>query len=109
MKIVFPVRLDRPVYARSRLDAQIESIDATADFEFVDAGGISLRVSGWDSSPRNGGLGARLTNLSGIRGGELMKDCPSCDRTVRLREYSYRTTNGIYRDQSDCPHCRSNY
>jgi hypothetical protein len=108
--IVFPVRLDRPVFAVNQLTTPINAINAADDFMFVDSGGIHIQVNGRDSSNENENRGTRLTNLAGIQGGELMKVCPWCDRTKRHNEYGDhgRTTNE-YRDQSNCTDCRNRY
>lgn len=107
MHIVFPVRLDRRVFKRGDLAIPITSVSENDNFDFVDAVGESRCVSGWDSSARNKRRGTRLTNLCGIRGGELMKACPYCHKIKRHSAYGGegRITDK-YRDQSNCEACR---
>jgi hypothetical protein len=72
MHIVFPVRLDRPVYRPGAPSVPVTSIAANDDFDFVDAAGLAIQVGGHDSSSENASRGTRLTNLAGIHEGELM-------------------------------------
>jgi hypothetical protein len=108
MKIVFPIRLDRPVYRKGQLDVPTRFLASTDDFDFVDVGGVSLQVSGWDASHENSGQGTRLTNLSAVHRGELMKVCAGCDLPKRHADYGeHGRTIRNYRDHSDCTDCRS--
>lgn len=60
--------------------------------------------SGYDST------GARITNIVGFDGTNLLKYCPSCNLVKLTTEFGYsgRTTNGR-RDQSECNDCRASY
>lgn len=60
--------------------------------------------SGYDST------GARITNIVGFDGTNLLKHCPSCNLNKRTTEFGWsgRVTTGR-RDQSECSDCRSSY
>lgn len=60
--------------------------------------------SGYDST------GARITNIVGFNGTNLLKHCPSCNLDKPTTEFGWsgRVTTGR-RDQSECSYCRASY
>lgn len=112
MSLVFPIHLDDAVIfsapsPRTRRTL-IQAEDMGRDFWFLSETNERIKVNGRDSSGANGTRGVRLTNLCGVRAGELQKQCPNCDRRRPLSEYGQRemTHTGEQRDQSHCMRCR---
>lgn len=60
--------------------------------------------SGYDST------GARITNIVGFDGINLLKHCPSCDLDKPTTDFGWsgRVTTRR-RDQSECSNCRASY
>lgn len=60
--------------------------------------------SGYDSTD------ARITNIVGFDGTNLLKQCPSCGLQKPTTEFGWsgRVTSGR-RDQSECSNCRASY
>jgi hypothetical protein len=101
----FPIRLDEPVW-RSNPRQRIQIITARdlagADWSFL-AGeeGPRIEASGRTSD------GVRLTNLCGVRDGELRKRCPHCDLRKPVSAFGDRGRMDGRRDQSHCNTCRA--
>ena len=110
LNIVFPVELDEAVWLSSptprRRVTQLQSGDLANDCYFVNGPkGQRTEASGWDAS----GDRVRVTNLCGVRSGELLKRCPNCGRRKVMVEFGVegREVNGQLRDQSNCNKCRA--
>lgn len=111
MNLMFPVILEQVVARSDDPDVTTDRVHASDDFNFVEAGGVQMSVSGRDSSAENNGRGITLTNLCGIHHGELWKVCPPyCKQVKPMSGYGDggRTTDQ-YRDQSNCTECRGRY
>ena len=110
MNVVFPVVLEQIVMRSDAPGASTDRVTAHDDYDFQGTGGVSVSVSGRDSSDENGGRGIRLTNLCGIHQGQLYKMCPHCRQVKPMSAYGDggRTTDE-YRDQSNCTECRGRY
>lgn len=112
MSLVFPIHLDEPVIfsAPSPRPTRVLILaeDLGREFWFLSATGERTTMSGRDSSGINGARGVRLTNLCGVKGGELMKQCPNCTKRRPLSDFGQRemTHTGEHRDQSHCMSCR---
>ena len=120
MNIVYPVRIERPVYI-DRESSRVQYIVITKT-DVLEAGRFRTvhgdtglvndpyRLRGRDSSQENDGEGLLLTNLVGLWGGTLQKWCPGCHELRRITDYGVRTMgNGQVRDQSNCGECRRRY
>ena len=99
MNVVFPVNLEQTVLRSDMSGVPTAQVKADDDYDFQGTGGVTVSVSGRDSSSENGGRGIRLTSLCGIHHGELYKICPHCRRVQPLSAYGDggRTTDE-YRD-----------
>lgn len=113
MRIVYPVKIDKSFYIKDAAGAlqertKITRADLAKTVEFFNRRGVPTKIKGHDSSQKNGGLGAIMTNLVGIANGDLLKECPDCGEVKSQSEFGEegRTTRGKFRDQSYCNSCR---
>lgn len=113
MRVVYPITLDSPIYisdmnGQRRPTNSITNEDLKTNTHFFDAEGSRTKINGHDSSSKNNGKGTRLTNLSGIHQGDLMKVCPNCGSHKNQNNFSTQgRTTTMFRDQSNCRECRN--
>ncbi|HLL03484.1 MAG TPA: hypothetical protein VK539_23065 [Myxococcaceae bacterium] len=112
MNIVYPIRLESPAYAKDSTGVlyrmtEISEADLKKNITFVDNSETPQKTKGYDSSQHNDGKGTKITNLTSISNGVLMKECPRCTLSKDQNEFgdAGRTTDE-YRDQSWCKPCR---
>lgn len=113
MLIVYPVKSDEPFYVKDAAGTlhkmtEITKADLAKNTKFFDSAGVPLKIRGHDSSQKNDGRGAIVTNLVGIDSGDLLKECPDCGEVKNQSEFGEegRITRGKFRDQSQCKECR---
>jgi hypothetical protein len=109
MHIVYPVRFDDPVDFAGHSITQLQQGDLTTNGAFTEPGNQATRRNGYDSSSENSGRGLRVTNISGVLNGDLLKWCPRCENDKPQAQFDPLRTTNERRDQSNCVDCRSQY
>lgn len=107
MNIIYPITFDDPFEFGGRTVSQISVADLAVNGDFTDAG-MHVHRNGFDASSTNNGRGLRVTNVSGVLNGDLVKWCPGpCGQHKPQREFDPTRTTDKVRDQSHCTACRS--
>lgn len=110
MHIVYPIRFDDPVDFAGSGITQLQQGDLTTNGVFTEPGSQAATTrNGYDSSPENSGKGLRVTNISGVQNGGLLKWCPGCKTDKPQAQFDPLRTTNERRDQSNCVDCRSQY
>lgn len=119
MRIVYPIKSDKPFFVKDAAGnlherTQVTKADLAKNTMFFNRRGLPTKIRGRDSSQKNEGLGAIVTNLVGLGNGDLLKRCPRADKcpggeVKNQSEFGEegRITRGVFRDQSHCNTCRA--